>query len=1153
MDIFEYLAKLKEFRPIYENKLNISETPQSYNLLLIATDFYNNNDTIFVVTPTLYLAQKYYDELSSILHDADDVLFFPNDELISAEIVSSSGDFLFERIETIYTLLCESKKRIVITNIHGAIKYEMSKEKWDSSIFNLEKGKSYNIKDIMYTLDKIGYKKVFSTTKTGEYSRRGEILDIFPLGFENPIRIDFFDDEVETIKYFSPDTQRSISEIENAIVMPVSEFLYDDNDISIVKNKIVEFKSQFELSQIEEEMYQKDVEALLLHEDLSRMSRYLSLFDDTHTNIFSFSDNKKIYLIDPVGIKDSYNILRSDLDEYCTRISGYSLEKLDLFMNVDEIISKANIQIEGMKSMAYCDTSINVKGIEPYNSNVSKIINDIKAYKDSKELLLPISRSDRLKSFHEILEDDIIYLKNIKDFSNIEKGFYNYTFSYIPSINLIESNIIILNDQTLFDREKKERKAKYKSIYKNARKISHFDDLEIGDYVVHYDYGIGIYKGIKTLKSQGNVVRDYIYAEYANKSGLYIPLEKFSDLMKYASKDTEGVICHEIGSASWARAKARVRNRLKDISSNLISLYAKRSEAKGFMYPPDSVEQAEFEKEFPYDLTKDQMRSINECKRDMESPKVMDRLICGDVGYGKTEVALRIAFKAVMAGKQVAVLAPTTLLARQHYLTFKSRMENYGVRVDLLSRFVKPKDQKDTIRDLERGSVDVVIGTHKLLSGDVKYHDLGLLIVDEEQRFGVTHKEKIKELKVNVDCITLTATPIPRTLQMSMMGIKDLSMIETPPKNRYPIQTYIVERNDRIIANAITKEIARGGQVFYLYNFTEDILDVAAKIQSLVPEARIGVGHGKLKRDDLEDVINNFILKKYNVLLCTTIIETGIDMPDTNTLIVHDADRLGLAQMYQIRGRVGRSNKIAYAYLMYTPNKKLTPEAEKRLATIKEFNSLGSGYQIAMRDLSIRGSGDILGAMQSGFVESVGMDVYLKILDEELHPKANSEKEKLDPSLSSPMVNRTISSDYIDSDIERINIHKKIDLINTLDDLKDLEEELTDRFGAIPNDLYLYMYEKLMQHMAKNYGIYKIIKGKDTIRFILNPIYNETLDGLSLFRMAYEMKLISLSEQKNPDTHEKEVVFTLDIKYNPLNSFKVMCNFFYKASNLEAI
>ncbi|MDE6013915.1 MAG: transcription-repair coupling factor, partial [Anaeroplasmataceae bacterium] len=575
------------------------------------------------------------------------------------------------------------------------------------------------------------------------------------------------------------------------------------------------------------------------------------------------------------------------------------------------------------------------------------------------------------------------------------------------------------------------RKAKYKSVYKNAIKISKYDELEFGDYVVHYDYGIGRYLGIKTIESEG-IKRDFLYVLYGGESGVYIPLEQISSIMKYASKDVEGIKLHTIGSSQWARTKAKVRKRVHDISEQLIKLYAARQNAKGFEFLPDSTEQISFENDFAYELTPDQKKAIAAIKKDMESARPMDRLVCGDVGYGKTEVAMRAAFKAVYSGKQVCVLAPTTILATQHYQNFKNRMEDYGIDVELLNRFVPMSKQKQIIEGLKKGSVDVIIGTHRVLSNEIVYKDLGLLIVDEEQRFGVTHKEKIKELKVNVDCITLSATPIPRTLQMSVMGLKDLSMIETPPKNRYPVQTYVLERNDRIIADAIEKELSRGGQVFYLYNFVDSIEEIEQHLHDLVPMARICVGHGKLTKEKLENRVADFIAHKYDILLCTTIIETGIDMPETNTLIVHDADRLGLSQLYQIRGRVGRSNKIAYAYLMYEPKKILTTDAEKRLETIKEFNELGSGFKIAMRDLSIRGSGDLLGEEQSGFVESVGLDMYLKILNEEINHITVTEKEVPDKSLLKPFVSRTISKEYIENEDVRIEIHKKIDQLKSL-------------------------------------------------------------------------------------------------------------------------
>ena len=527
-------------------------------------------------------------------------------------------------------------------------------------------------------------------------------------------------------------------------------------------------------------------------------------------------------------------------------------------------------------------------------------------------------------------------------------------------------------------------------------------------------------------------------------------------------------------------------------------------------------------------------------KRDMESSIPMDRLVCGDVGYGKTEVALRAAFKMVLSGgKQVLMLAPTTILARQHYLTFKNRMEKYGVTVELLSRFVSRKRQEEVIEGLARGNVDIVVATHRGLSEEIKYKDLGLLIIDEEQRFGVVHKEKIKELKVNIDCMTLSATPIPRTLQMSVMGIKDLSMIETPPKNRYPIQTYVLERNDRIIADAIERELARGGQVFYLYNFTESIYDIKLKLESLVPEARICVGHGKLSKDELERVITKFIDKEYNVLLCTTIIETGIDMPETNTLIIHDADRLGLSQMYQIRGRVGRSDKIAYAYLMYEPRKVLTKEAEKRLETIKEYNELGSGYKIAMRDLSIRGAGDILGEEQSGFIESVGIDVYMKILDEEINKKEEKEKKEIDPSITVPMVSRTIKTSYVDNDDARIYIHKRIDKIDSVESLHDLEAELVDRFGQIDDDLYSYMYEKLMKYYVEQLDIYKIDDKNIAKTFFFTKEASAKLNGESLFMLTADFREIKIT-QKN-----QEVRLILDTRgIDKLKQFKIMCSYF---------
>ena len=1116
MNLYQYFANMRRQANILAyDKVKIGGSTDGYNQMLILSDFYSGSKSIFVVLPTLYTAQKYYDVISQSVSDFDDVLFFPADELVSSEMISATGDFLFERINTLCSLVNDDKKRIIITNFHGAIKYEMKKETWINSSFKLEVDKEYDIKNICETLLKIGYINSFTVSNTGEFSRRGSILDIFPLGYDKPVRIDFFDNQIETIKHFDSESQRSIASLDYVNILPVSEFIYDDNEFEVAKNKIYSFLDNYELSPIEDDMYKRDIESLTLHKNLGVLSRYLGFFDDSNTSLLDFKENKKVYLIDPKKCEETYQRLALDLNDACGRMSGYSMMGLKMFKDYKYLENASNILIEGVRDIGGVDIKINSKDIVPYNANRKLIASDLISLKNNKRLIVSVANEDRREKLSELLEENDCLMVNITDCSKISVGQINFIKAITPAFELVDDDFIIINQASIFDRdEKKSSKAKYKSIYKNAQKISKYDELTIGDYVVHYDYGVGEYLGIIT-SDLGGIKRDMLHIMYGGKSALYVPLEQISQIMKYASAGTEGVSINTIGDSAWAKAKARARKKVHDISDKLIALYASRMQATGFQYPKDSEEQEQFENDFEYELTPDQRKAVNDVKRDMESPRPMDRLICGDVGYGKTEVALRAAFKAVYGGKQVAVLAPTTILVRQHYNTFKSRMEEYGVKVAMLSRFVSKKDQNKIIEDLKGGYIDVIVGTHRLLSKEIEYKDLGLLIIDEEQRFGVTHKEKIKELKVNIDCITLSATPIPRTLQMSMMGIKDLSMIETPPKNRYPIQTYVIERNDRIITDAIERELARGGQVFYLYNKVEDIEDVAAHIKDLVPEARICIGHGKLTKEKLEDIISGYIDKEYDVLICTTIIETGIDMPDTNTLIIHDADRLGLSQMYQIRGRVGRSSKIAYAYLMYEPRKMLTPEAEKRLATIKEFNELGSGLKIAMRDLSIRGSGDILGEEQSGFIDTIGIDMYLKILDEEIKKIKESPeeaKEEIKPERQyMALVNRTIPKEYINNDDIRIKIHKKIDLIKNEDDMNSLIDELIDRFGMPDKELLLYMKEKLMKAYADILGIESINKLDGfRIKLAFDKENTKAQDGLFLFKEAPKYKRLKL-------------------------------------------
>jgi len=1137
LDHFSLIPSTQDI--LNKDKIKIRGTSDGYNYMLIMTDFYQGDKSIFVVLPNIYLTQQYYDNLIKYINE-DDVLFFPADELISAEMVSSTGDFLFERIQTLYTLLSNDKK-IVVMNMHAAIKFEMSKEKWINNIFRIKLNEEIKIEDICNKLILLGYEKTFQTSKTGQFSRRGSIIDIFPLGYENPIRLDFFGDEIDSIKEFDVMTQRSNNKKDFVDILPVTEFLYSNKEYEFAKNKINAFFEDYEFSQIEKDSFKSDLFKLENHNDLDSLSRYMSFFEDDLKTIFDFKDNKRIYFIDPIKSNELFNSLELDLNEYANRLGGTSLLKMKHYESFVKIEANYNVEIEGVRSFSQADLDLFAKEVMPYDGVPNKIMEDFLKIKKDNLLIVYVKDEKKYKKLVKYLLDNEVFCNEINDILKAKVNFINLLHGDYPSFEMVLEKLIIINEETLFSNNYSPRKVKYKSIYKNAIKINKYDELTVGDYVVHYNYGIGKYLGIKTIKHKDNIERDYLHVLYANNSALFIPLEQISNIMKYASSDVEGVKLNSLGTTEWARTKAKARKRIHDISDKLIAIYSARAQAKGFACGEDTVEQIQFENEFDYELTPDQKKAVDAVKRDMESTRPMDRLICGDVGYGKTEVACRAAFKMVMSGgKQVLVLAPTTILARQHYFTFKNRMEAYGMRVELLSRFVPLKEQKKIIEDTQRGSVDILIGTHRVLSEEIKFKDLGLLIIDEEQRFGVTHKEKIKELKINIDCITLTATPIPRTLQMSVMGIKDLSMIETPPKNRYPIQTYVLERNDKIIADAITKELARGGQVFYLYNYTESIEEMRIKLKSLVPHARICIGHGKLRRDELENVITKFIDKKYDVLLCTTIIETGIDIPETNTLIIHDADRLGLSQLYQIRGRVGRSSKIAYAYLMYEPRKVLTEQAEKRLETIKEFNELGSGFKIAMRDLSIRGAGDILGEEQSGFIETIGIDMYLKLLDEEINKKpVEEEPKKLDPSLTQPKVSRTIKQSYIDNDDARIYVHKRIDSLNNLFEANELIDELNDRFGNVDKDLLLYIYEKLLNNYCKALGIYKIEDGRGFTTFIFNQEKSANLNGEKLFMLTNQYKNINLTQMN------REVRVVLDIRgLEKLEQFKMICGYF---------
>ena len=1099
---------LNQLKPYIKDNDLVYLSNQNVNFMItyVLSDFYLNHKTIFMVMPTLYDAQKCYDTLTNMGIE-EDVLFFPADELVAVELLDVSGDFKYERINTITSLIKDDKPYIVVTNINGAIRMVMNEKRWEDHFITINKNQTLDEKKLYSKLVDMGYVYSYTVTKTGEFSHRGSIIDIFPMNMENPIRLDMFDDEVDEIKVFDIESQKSVQKIDSVLIIPVTEMIYSDNELLIAEEKIKEFINLKISSKKEREKFELDLSNLLRRKGVDNLSRFIRFFDDDPCSILDYKQDKRVYVINQSGCEETYEHMISDLQHFCEQIDGYNIFKLNYFNTIDKLINKSNVITQSVVDFSNLNAfDFGTSIPESFNANRDLILKYITKTYQKNTLILLVKNISRFENLIEDFKDSFIKYNIVKDHNDISCGQVNIIDdTYAPSFISQELNLVVLNEDTLFKIKYEPRKPKYKSIYKNTTKISKYDELEIDDYVVHFDHGIGKYKGLDIIESNG-AKRDFIKIEYDGGDTLHIPVEQISLIEKYTLVEEKQVKLSRLGTKAWSIAKERVRKKVAEMSAQLIRLYAERQASTGFAFYEDTADQVLFEADFGYELTPDQEVAIYEIKKEMETAKVMDRLVCGDVGYGKTEVALRAAFKAVQSGKQVAVLAPTTILSRQHFYTFKNRMEQFGVRVDLVNRLQSGKNVKDTIAGLKSGVVDVVIGTHKLLNGEIQYKDLGLLIIDEEQRFGVIQKEKIKELKVNVDTITLSATPIPRTLQMSMIGIKSLSMLETPPKNRYPIQTYVLERNKSIVRDAIMREIARGGQVFYMYNKTQSIDMIAAEIQSLCPDARICVGHGKMDKAELERVITSFIDQKYDVLICTTIIETGIDMPNANTLIVHDADLLGLSQLYQLRGRVGRSDKIAYAYLMYGGSLFYKQNAAKRLEIIKEFNELGSGFKIAMKDLAIRGAGDILGESQSGFIETVGLETYLHILEEELksinEPYVLEEKVENDPSLNMAYASRTISNSYIENEDVKIEIHKKIDKIKSMNDLNKLSEELRDRFGVYDTGLKVYMHEKLMTYLCRKMGIKKILDTKTQMILFMSKEQSAKMDGLKLFNLV---------------------------------------------------
>ena len=896
-------------------------------------------------------------------------------------------------------------------------------------------------------LTEMGYERESQVEGPGQYAVRGGIVDIFPLTEELPVRIELWGDEIDSIRSFDTESQRSVENLDKVTIYPASE----NWEESMEAVSFLEYfpKDRSILFLDEPQRLQEAAESVEQEYFHSQESRNAS--DTDH------SENQCLTVYETKDIIDEMNLYSG--------IAMTTLESKCGLFHVREIYS------------------IQTKGVNPYNNSFELLTRDLKRLKRSgyRVVLLSGSRT-RAKRLAEDLRDYDLSSFYSEDMERqVNAGEIMVTYGYVAEgYEYPMLKFMVISETDIFGRKKKKkRRKKYE-----GQKIQDFAELKPGDYVVHENHGIGIYKGIEKIEVE-KVVKDYMKIAYADGGVLYIPVAQMDLIQKYAGADAKKPKLNKLGTIQWGKTKNQVKKAVQAVAEDLVKLYATRQQSEGFVYGPDTVWQKEFEEMFPFEETEDQIQAIEDTKHDMESTKIMDRLICGDVGYGKTEIAIRAAFKAVQEGKQVVYLVPTTILAQQHYNTFVQRLKDFPVRIDLLCRFRSSYQQKKTVEDLKKGLVDIVIGTHRVLSKDVGFKDLGLLIIDEEQRFGVTHKEKIKKLRENIDVLTLTATPIPRTLHMSLIGIRDMSVLEEAPQDRMPIQTYVMEYNDEMVREAIERELSRGGQVYYVYNRVNDIADVAGHLQQLLPEANISFAHGQMRERELEDIMYDFINGDIDVLVSTTIIETGLDIPNANTMIIQDADRFGLSQLYQLRGRVGRSNRMAYAFLLYRRDKLLKEVAEKRLAAIREFTDLGSGIKIAMRDLEIRGAGNLLGEAQSGHMEAVGYDMYCKMLNEAvLKLKGEGEEESFTTTIDLN-IDAYIPDSYIKNEYQKLDIYKRIATISNEEEMDDMTEELIDRFGDIPKKVQQLLHIAALKGLAHSAYVTAVEQKGADIRFTM--------------------------------------------------------------------
>lgn len=1104
--------------------------------LFLSTIIETKSAPILYVTDSLARAEHVYNLFKEEQSEID-TYWFPAEEIIAAEVATSSPNYRTARIQFL-SALATPKTGIFITSTSGLRRLVPEPKDVIEARITLEVGAEYEFQTLISDLNALGYQRVEQVEKKGEFAVRGSVVDIFPLNQDDPIRMDFFDIEIDSLRTFDQATQRSIENIEKIEVLPATDLIINETKL----NQAIKTMNN-ELAQAQKKLSEENFEALQqnINEVIERWKHHQLIQEDTMyaKQLYAAKTSLLDYLTKGTLVLDDYpRILDAETDIENNEASwivdqlknNVLLDNESFGVDIRTLIKKKSVpQLflsmfqKGMGRLKFDQlTEITTRAVQDFFGQMPVLKGEVERWLARKQTVLIFANSkERQGKITEVLHDFEIAAQKVNA-DRIQMAAVNIIGQSFPQgFDMPSTKLVVLTEKELFAKVPKKRPRQQH--VENAERLKSYTELKTGDYVVHVNHGIGKFMGMTTMEVDG-VHQDYMTIQYKGSGQLFIPVTQLNLVQKYVAAEGKSPKLNKLGGSDWAKTKKNVASKIEDIADDLIELYAKREAEKGFAFKPDDSYQRQFDNDFPYTETPDQLRSIEEIKKDMERERPMDRLLVGDVGYGKTEVALRAAFKAVESGKQVAILVPTTILAQQHFDTMNERFEGYPIATGILSRFQTGAQVKETLEGLKDGSVDVIVGTHRLLSKDVEFKDLGLLVIDEEQRFGVKHKERIKELKSQVDVLTLTATPIPRTLNMSMIGVRDLSVIETPPTNRYPIQTYVMEENAGAIREGIMREMRRNGQVFYLHNRVQDIEKVVAEIEALVPEARVGYIHGQMTEKQLEDILFEFIAGEYDVLVTTTIIETGIDIPNANTLFVENADHMGLSQLYQLRGRIGRSSRVAYAYFLYQKNRVLTELGEKRLEAIKDFTELGSGFKIAMRDLSIRGAGNLLGKQQHGFIDSVGYDLYSQMLADAVKKKQGKKVKRRSDSEISLGIEGFLPSSYIEDERQKIEFYKRLRQANSHEEVVDIQDDMLDRFGDYPAEVDNLLQITDLKIIADQVQVERITRKDGILTVTMTRAASQKLTGEQIFEALSVTRLRATVAESDAKMHIKLVI-----------------------------